>query len=504
MATSYKTPGVYVEEIPKLPQSVADVPTAIPGFVGYTESGSEGIVPVKITSIIEYENNFGKGPGANKSKKFVTYDSLRLFFDNGGGTCYVVSVGGYDKTPSADDLKSGFTALKDIDEVTLLVTPDAASLLDAEQLASVQQAMLLQCKELGDRFAILDVKDVNTKSIDECVDDFRSKIGTVGLNYGATYYPFIYTSYNYSGFDFSTIVGEVMSKYPIADKKTKTNNVETDAPSNNNGLKEAIKGWFKDDRQSILCFLRAWQSQNKNVKIEEYCDNVVDKEKKVDDESAEKALQNAIKSFIPGYAEKEEAMAVQKSIVPPSGAIAGIYAQTDNYTGLWKAPANVSIASVKGLSRNINNNTQDNMNVHPTGKSVNAIRAFSGKGVLVWGARTLAGNDNEWRYIPVRRLFNYVEESVQKSTDWAIFAPNNQNTWTKVKSQIENFLTNLWRAGGLAGATPNQAFYVNVGLNSTMDVNDVNEGRMIVEIGMAAVRPAEFIILRFSHKLQES
>ena len=223
----------------------------------------------------------------------------------------------------------------------------------------------LQCKELGDRFAILDVKDDNTKSIDDCVDDFRSKIGTVGLNYGATYYPFLYTSYNYSGFDFSTIVGQVMSEYTIADKKTKKNNEEIADPSNNIDLKEAIKGWFKDDRQSILCFLRAWQSKNPNVKIEDFCDKVVDKEKKVDDEIGEKALQNAIKSFIPGYAEKEEEMAAQKSIVPPSGAIAGIYAQTDNYTGLWKAPANVSIASVKGLSRNINNNTQDNMNVHP-------------------------------------------------------------------------------------------------------------------------------------------
>ncbi len=137
-------------------------------------------------------------------------------------------------------------------------------------------------------------------------------------------------------------------------------------------------------------------------------------------------------------------------------------------------------------------------------KSINAIRFFSGKGILIWGARTLKGNDNEWRYIPVRRLFNYVEESVQESTEWAVFSPNNQNTWTKIKSQIENFLTNIWRAGGLAGATSAEAFYVNVGLNSTMDAQDILEGRLIVEIGMAAVRPAEFIILRFSHKLQES
>lgn len=214
--------------------------------------------------------------------------------------------------------------------------------------------------------------------------------------------------------------------------------------------------------------------------------------------------EDALKPFIPFYEEYEKALVAKASIVPPSGAIAGIYAQNDNFAGVWKAPANMGIASVKGVSRMINNQVQEGMNVHPTGKSINAIRAFSGKGILVWGARTLKGNDNEWRYIPVRRLFNYVEESVQESTEWAVFSPNNQNTWTKIKCQIENFLTNIWRAGGLAGATPDQAFYVNCGLNVTMDAQDILEGRLIVEIGMAAVRPAEFIILRFSHKLQES
>ena len=224
--------------------------------------------------------------------------------------------------------------------------------------------------------------------------------------------------------------------------------------------------------------------------------NPTDKDQQVKEE--------ALKPFIPFYEEYEKALAGKASIVPPSGAIAGIYAQNDNFTGVWKAPANMGIASVKGVSRMINNQVQEGMNVHSTGKSVNAIRAFSGKGILVWGARTLKGNDNEWRYIPVRRLFNYVEESVQESTEWAVFSPNNQNTWTKIKCQIENFLTNIWRAGGLAGATPDQAFYVNCGLNVTMDAQDILEGRLIVEIGMAAVRPAEFIILRFSHKLQES
>lgn len=144
------------------------------------------------------------------------------------------------------------------------------------------------------------------------------------------------------------------------------------------------------------------------------------------------------------------------------------------------------------------------MNVDTTsGKSVNAIRFFTGKGILVWGARTLDGNSNEWRYVSVRRLFNYIEESVQKSTAWAVFQPNDSSTWMKIQCQIENFLTSLWREGALAGATPDKAFFVNVGLGVTMTADDIYNGNLIVEIGLAAVRPAEFIILQFSHKVQE-
>jgi phage tail sheath protein FI len=139
-----------------------------------------------------------------------------------------------------------------------------------------------------------------------------------------------------------------------------------------------------------------------------------------------------------------------------------------------------------------------------TGKSVNAIRSFSGKGILVWGARTLDGNSNEWRYISVRRFFIMVEESVKKATAPFVFEPNDANTWIRIRAMIENYLTLLWRQGALAGAKPEHAFFVKVGLGQTMSAIDILEGRLIVEIGMAAVRPAEFIILRFSHKMQES
>jgi len=194
----------------------------------------------------------------------------------------------------------------------------------------------------------------------------------------------------------------------------------------------------------------------------------------------------------------------QRLTLPPSSAIAGVYATVDNTRGVWKAPANISLNLVSGPLVKITNAEQDNLNVHPTGKSINAIRTFTGKGILVWGARTLAGNSNEWRYVNVRRFFNMAEESIKKATEAFVFEPNDANTWVKVRAMIENFLVLQWRAGALAGATPEEAFFVRAGLGTTMTAVDILEGRMNVEIGMAVVRPAEFIILKFSHKMQES
>jgi uncharacterized protein len=212
-------------------------------------------------------------------------------------------------------------------------------------------------------------------------------------------------------------------------------------------------------------------------------------------EKTDSATFNEIKAIIAKLAVK----------MPPSSAIAGVYARVDSDRGVWKAPANVGLNYVIKPSVKITHEMQENLNVDTeTGKSINAIRAFTGKGTLVWGARTLAGNDNEWRYVPVRRFFNMVEESVKKATSQFVFEPNDANTWIKVRAMIENFLTLQWRAGALAGAKQEQAFYVRVGLGQTMTAQDILNGFMHVEIGMAVVRPAEFIILKFSHKLQEA
>ncbi|MCG8699174.1 MAG: hypothetical protein MI922_14060 [Bacteroidales bacterium] len=190
-------------------------------------------------------------------------------------------------------------------------------------------------------------------------------------------------------------------------------------------------------------------------------------------------------------------------MLPPSGAMAGIYSAVDNARGVWKAPANVSVNYVTGPVVKLNEKEQADLNVHSTGKSINAIRAFTGKGTLVWGARTLAGNDNEWRYVPVRRFYNMVEESVKKASEPFVFEPNDANTWVKLRSMITNYLTVLWRQGALAGAKADEAFFVKVGLGETMTSLDILEGRMNIEIGMAVVRPAEFIVLKFSHLMAQ-
>jgi phage tail sheath protein FI len=163
------------------------------------------------------------------------------------------------------------------------------------------------------------------------------------------------------------------------------------------------------------------------------------------------------------------------------------------------------VSNVVAVTELIDNRAQAELNVDVVaGKSINIIRPFTGKGIMVWGARTLAGNDNEWRYVSVRRFYNMVEESTRKATEQFVFEANDANTWLRIRAMIENFLTLQWRAGALAGAKPEQAFFVRVGLGQTMSAIDILEGRMIIEIGMAVVRPAEFIILRFSHKMQEA
>jgi phage tail sheath protein FI len=458
--TTYKTPGVYVEEISVFPPSVAEVETAIPVFIGYTgiarkKADNDLILkPTKIYSLKDYEQYFGlpsdedidltvadDGAGGfvvssftEPSLKYLLYYSVQMYFANGGGQCYIVSAGTY-QTPAAIDLNSlqdGLEVVKLEDEPTLIVIPEAVGLTTAEYQTLVRQ-VLLQCNALGDRFAIFDIFDGQSDLDATSLATNRGYFGTSYLKYGAAYYPFLKSTTNFFV------------------KSDETNVNVTYGPGSAADLAS-----FKTSNTAVYNFVKTALKEH----------------------------------FV---------------VLPPSGAVSGVYAATDSNRGVWKAPANVSLNNVVEPVIKIDNEKQNDMNVDATtGISINAIRAFMGKGCLVWGARTLAGNDNEWRYVNVRRFFNMVEESVKKSTYWAVFEPNDANTWVKVRGMIENYLLQKWREGALAGATPKDAFFVRCGLGTTMSAQDILEGKMNVEIGMAVVRPAEFIILKFSHKLQTS
>ena len=455
--TTYKTPGVYVEEVSSLPPSVAAVATAIPAFIGYTEKGTD---VARVSSFREFEELFG-GPQLAKfavttnevagtagrilgsadfaesgKPGFMLYYALAHYFQNGGGRCYIVPIGDYEGSPSKDDFLNGLkrTALED--EPTLLVFPEAVR-LNAADFADVCTAALKQCGELKDRFALLDVRADPTRPGDAAnADDitaFRSAVGTEYLSYGAAYHPYLQTSlvYRYTPSDVSVDLGE-----------------------------EEVVGLDVDA-----------------IRVEQTM------------------LANAIRAEL----------ATKRVTLPPSAAMAGVIARVDRDRGVWKAPGNVSLNGVIQPTVKITNADQADLNVDPTaGKSINAIRAFTGKGILAWGARTLAGNDNEWRYVNVRRLFVMIEESIEKSTGFAVFEANDATTWLKVKGMIEGFLYGLWERGALQGSAPEQAYQVRVGLGRTMTSQDVLEGRMIVEVGIAAVRPAEFIILRFEHMVAQA
>jgi phage tail sheath protein FI len=199
------------------------------------------------------------------------------------------------------------------------------------------------------------------------------------------------------------------------------------------------------------------------------------------------------------YLNAKKAISELLHVQPSCCAVAAIFYKTDKERGIWHSPANTPFELVIKPVLYITHEEQEYLNADGIkGISVNAIRSFPGRGVLIWGARTLAGNDNEWRYIAVRRFCTNIETNIRNSLQQFIFEANESKTWLQVAVMLENYLIRIWREGGLAGIKPEYAFYVHCGLGSTMTGTDLLEGRMITEIGIAPLRPAEFIVLRFS------
>lgn len=308
-------------------------------------------------------------------------------------------------------------------------------------------------------------------------------------------------------FIYSKSLGELrIPKVELANASTE---IEFKVEDTDNSKKIVIKANGKTNKEIIKAW-KKYNGQKGQFQIEE--DKNMDEVSIPTDanmaltRSNESLKLNKIEeSFTQLYNDLKTSLAQQRVILPPSSAIAGVYARVDRDRGVWKSPANVGLSSVIEPIRKINNEQHGRLNVDPTsGKSINAILAKTGKGILVMGGRTLLGNSNEWRFVSVRRLFIFIQESIQKATEFAVFEPNTATTWLKVKGLIESFLYGLWQQGALAGPTPESAYQVSVGLGKTMTPQDVKEGKMIVEVRIAAAIPAEVIVLKFMHKMQEA
>lgn len=522
LESNIKSPGVYINEQNAFPNSVVAVPTAVPAFIGYTPQASyEGKsytnVAQKITSFEEFQAIYcysNPAPPAGRVKQYnpeyylvqqkskpagnnymminnnyyavlpdpntiyYLYNSIQLFYQNGGGDAYIVSVGTYGLpsgnpiTPgqqivnpnvSLNELKSGLTFLKNEQEPTMYICPEA-TLLSVSDNATLMQTMLLQSQDMQTAICVFDIIGGKAPDPDLYMNDittFRNNTGQQGLSYGTAYYPFIGTTIMQGqDIDYTNLFGgDIKQLEPILN------------PASNPAV-AAILGNIQNPVGTPLT-------------VTQYNSALI---------NASKVYATIIKSVLS-----------DTNILPPSGGMAGVMAMTDNMNGVWQAPANTSIVGAVSLPINLSDSQQGNLNMDAvSGKSVNAIRSFIGIGILVWGARTLDGNSLDWKYISVRRTMIMLEQSCKLAAHAYVFQPNDKNTWEAVKAMIGSFLTTIWKEGGLQGASAADAFSVECGLGTTMTAQDLLNGLMNVTVKVAIVHPAEFIVLTFQQEMAVS
>jgi phage tail sheath protein FI len=463
--STYLSHGLKSAEVPVLTPQVVEVETALPAFVGYTAKAAGKVakdlmlVPTKVNSMREFENFFGF-PFDNEIEltiasdspcgyqisgfkecalKYILYYSVKIYFDNGGGPCYILSVGTYQNpqqillkrlnSSSHAGLLDGLHKLAEVADLSLIVIPEAVK-LSPDDYSRLVRAALKQCHMLDNRFAIFDVYNG-----DQAHPDFglnRGLFGTDYLKYGSAYYPFVRTKMNvYINSEGSNIKVTYKSQVYHLGKLKKTDNL-----------------LFK-------FIMRELKSRFINL--------------------------------------------------PSCGAIAGAYVTSDKKRGVWKSPDNLSLTGVMEPLISYENNGHNSKNPDPVaGKSINNICTGAGRVTQVLGARTLEINDVEERFVSVRRFKIMVKESLRTSTGWVIFEPNNHTTWQKICLIVENYLTIKWQEGALAGLIPQQAFYVKCGLGITMTSDDIREGRIIIEVGLAVLSPSDFNVISISHDLKTS
>jgi len=523
MITNLATPGVYIDEVNAFPNSAVEVDTAIPAFIGYTPQASfQGqnylMKPVMVTSWMEFQSifalpadptgktqvrqynpNFTVAPGnfnpqlgtfynfdgtyytvqPDQSTLYYMYNMVQMYYQNGGTKAYIVSVGTYGEMTNdilqvggaaplnsnvkLTDLQAGLDAMAKNTTATMYVVPEA-TLLSPEENSTLMQAQLQQAGDLMTCMPILDVIggwQPDIRSGRDSIDAFRNAVGNNALRWGASYWPYLHTTLmGLDQFDYTNLNGG----------DTSTLDTILNPPGNPN--------------EPAANILQGIQNGNGMT-----------------------AQQNnaALLQASPTYRQLMGIVQDLANIIPPSGCMAGVWALTDATKGVFYAPANTTPLGVVGLTLDIDDQEQEGLNVDAaSGKSIAAIRSFPGNGILVWGARTLDGNSQDWRYINVRRTVTMIQQSLKLALRAFVFEPNDSNTWQSVIAMTTNFLTNQWKSGALQGASAADAFSVACGLGTTMTPQDILDGYLRLNIKIAVVRPAEFIVLQVMQQMPTS
>ncbi|HEY6569134.1 MAG TPA: phage tail sheath family protein [Candidatus Limnocylindrales bacterium] len=489
---NYLSPGVYVEEVEAGSRPIEGVGTAVAAFVGLAARG-----PANAPTLVTNWNQFTSTFGDFIEGSYLAH-AIYGYFLNGGGAAYVVRVGADGVAPTASaELPSSTDKAKPAFRVAALEAgPEGNDLSIDVQPAGEEGNFKLVVKRGGKEVETFDnvstargkqnvatVVKAQSKTITiEDVGALAPAAGSTALVGGSAAAPsrltpddYVGNSSDRTGFAGLEAVDEVtMLSVPDLMAVYEQGMIDLE------GLQAVQLAMIAHcelmgDRVAILDAPPGLNAQQV-------------KEWRVDKAGYDSKYATLYWPWIKVF----DPLSGQAKFVPPSGHTAGIWARNDDTRGVHKAPANEVVRGAISLALNLTKAEHDQLN--PNG--INCIRAFPGRGIRVWGARTIS-SDPSWRYLNVRRLFNYIEESIFEGTQWVVFEPNDQRLWGRVKRTINAFLLRVWRDGALFGATPDQAFFVKCDEeNNPPEVRDA--GQLIIDIGIAPVKPAEFVVFRIA------
>lgn len=558
----YLSPGVYVEEYDNSPRSIEGVGTSAAGFVGLAEKGATVGAPELITSFAAFRKNFGGflSEFTHEGYRYLAY-AVEQFFANGGTRCFVSRVVPEDAKKAA--LEAGILSFEAANEGKwgnriqisfTTVMKKKMQLLEQEGDASYKAKSVAGFREgdlvkAGEEYNRIQMIYDNVVTFEK---PFAENVVDAGIIPSVLVYLIetdVLVRYNdeaevYNGLSFNPVASnyiatkmsgselvkvtavpleEIGNPVEMILGEGKTSGMVTLAGGADGSIDKVTAGTFIGEdngpgqRTGIQSFIENNQVSMMAVpgitipevvvSLVGHCENMKNRVAVLDmpaDMAKPKDLieyrgmiDSTYAAMYHPWIQVYDRAAKKPGYIPPSGAVMGIYARTDMTRGVHKAPANEPVYCT-GLKTNYTKSEQDILN--PEG--INLIRQIPGQGIRVWGARTASSNST-FRYVNVRRLFIFVEESIKANTNWVVFEPNDVTLWSRVNLTVSTFLDNLWRNGMLAGASPSEGYFVEIG-SSTMTRDDIMNGRLICNIGIAPTRPAEFVIFRVSQLTAEA